>query len=288
MEKAILKTLVYADLFDYPLLAQEIHKWLIGRQSSIEQVDKILIRLVKNKKIGFKKGVYFLKNRSKLADIRHEREVISQKYYQKAVWVARLFKIVPWIQLVGISGSLALRNADKKADIDLFVITRRKRVWLSRLLSAFILELLGVRRAREASVTESAGKICLNLLISEDAMLQSTHNLYIAHEVLQMKVLWERQKTYQRFLEANEWAFEFLPNWIGMTAVEKKIGKGIKKQWRFFDWLEYLVEVLQRRYMGRVLREEKVGHQMAYFHPDDAGEWVMREYSKKIIKYKVL
>lgn len=284
MEKAIVKTLIYADLFDYPMLSQEIHKWLIGKNAPIEQVEKALKKLVKSKKVFLKQGVYFLKNRSALVKIRQDREKVSQSYYIKARWIARLFKIIPWIQLVGISGSLAMRNADKTDDIDLFIISKPNRVWLTRLLSALILELVGERRLRDASRKESQSKVCLNLLISEDALVQSKQNLYIAHEILQLKVLWERSKTYQKFLESNEWTVKFLPNWIGISAVEKRISSGMRKNWLLFDYLEKIVEVLQRRYMGQINGSELVGHQMLYFHPEDQGVRILTEYYKRTKK----
>ncbi len=284
MEKAIVKTLIYADLFDYPMLSQEIHKWLIGKNAPIEQVEKALKKLVKSKKVFLKQGVYFLKNRSALVKIRQDREKVSQSYYIKARWIARLFKIIPWIQLVGISGSLAMRNADKTDDIDLFIISKSNRVWLTRLLSALILEILGERRQRDTSKKNSQSKICLNLLISEDALVQSKQNLYIAHEILQLKVLWERSKTYQKFLESNEWTVKFLPNWIGISAVEKRISSGMRKNWLLFDYLEKIVEVLQRRYMGQINGSELVGHQMLYFHPEDQGVRILTEYYKRTKK----
>lgn len=284
MEKAILKTLIYADIFDYPLLSHEIHKWLIGKEATIEQVEKGLKKLVKNKKILLKEGVYFLKKRSELIQKRQNREKISQKYYGKARWIARLFRIIPWIQLVGISGSLAMRNAEKTDDIDLFVITSSNRVWLTRMFCALILELLGERRKRGVSEKESAGKICLNLLIAEDALEQSKQDLYIAHETLQMKVLWERNKTYHKFLELNQWTGKFLPNWIGISAVEKQISSNKPKAWKVVDWTEKISEVLQRRYMGKLSGSEVVGHQMLYFHPYDQGPGVLEKYAKKIKK----
>jgi acetolactate synthase small subunit len=284
MEKAILKTLIYADIFDYPMLSHEIHKWLIGKKATIEQTEKVLKKLVKNKKIVLKQGVYFLRRRHELVKIRQEREKVSQSYYVKAQWIVRLFKIIPWIQLVGISGSLAMRNASKTDDIDLFVISRSNRVWLTRVFTALILELVGERRQREASKKESQSKICLNLLVSEDALVQSKQNLYIAHEILQLKVLWERSKTYQKFLEVNEWTTNFLPNWIGISAVEKRISPGLRKNWILFDYLEKIVEFLQRRYMGKLSGNEQVGHQLLYFHPEDQGAAILEKYSKRIKK----
>lgn len=289
MEKAILKTLIYADLFDYPMLSHEVHKWLVGKVASIEQVEKVLKKMVKNKRINYREGMFFLRGRKELVQKRLEKEVVSQKLYQKAIWIGRFLKIIPWIQLVGISGSLAMRNADEWSDIDLFVITRTRRVWLTRFVSALLLEFFGQRRRREDNKKNSAGKICLNLLISEDVLEQKKYTLYLAHEVLQVKVLWERNKTYQKFLEANEWTGKFLPNWIGMSAVKKQISKGISNQsvTPWVDRLEKVIEILQRRYMGKMSGNETVDHQVLYFHPEDAGSWVMKEYQKRIIKYKV-
>lgn len=284
MEKAILKTLIYADIFDYPLFAYEVHKWLIGKEASIEQIEKILKRMVKNKKITAKEEMFFLRGRVNRVEKRLANEKNSHKFYGKAQLISQFFRIIPWIQLVGISGSLAMRNADQKADIDLFVVTRKNRVWLSRLFSAFILEFLGQRRRRGESRAEGAGKICLNLLISEDVLEQPKQNLYIAHEVLQMKVLWERGKTYQKFLEQNAWVKKYLPNWIGMSAVERQLGRYSRRSWAIGDFFERVVGLLQMRYMGKIEGAEVVKQQALYFHPEDNGTRVMQIYESKVKK----
>lgn len=287
MDKAILKTLIYADIFDYPMLSHEVHKWLIGKEASLEQVERALKKMVKEKKIYFREGMFFLRGRNELTKKRLVNEKVSQKFYQKAVWMARLLRVIPWIRLVGISGSLAMRNADKLADIDLFVVTAVRRVWLTRLWSALMLELFGERRRRGETKKESAGKICLNLLISEAALGQPSQNLYLAHEVLQMKVLWERKKSYQKFLEANGWTKKLLPNWIGMSAVEKQLKNNPGRPFKLFDFLERVSEFWQRRYMGRLSGTEIVGHQMLYFHPEDAGIKVTKEYEQRIKRFKI-
>lgn len=299
MDKAILRTLIYADIFDYPMLPGEIHKWLIEKEASIEQVEKALKKLKKaerssssSRKIVEKNGMFFLWKRQQLVQKRLAKEIVSQNFYQKALWVSRVLKVVPWIRLIGISGSLAMRNADQDSDIDLFIITRPKRVWLSRLASSLLLDLWGVRRHREDNDQNSAGKICLNLFISENDLEQKQQDLYIAHEVLQMKVLWERKNCYRRFLEANNWAKQFLPNWIGISGVERKVEEGmeINKDTvasAMVDGVEKLVEWLQRRYMGRLSGDETVSDNALYFHPQDQSRWVMREYTKRVKRYMV-
>ena len=125
MEKAILRTLIYADIFDYPLKAQEIQKWLIRRKATLWQAAKVLDKLKKNSKLEIKCGYYFLPKRAGLMGIRKRREEESKSYLRKAKFFSRLLKIIPWIKLVGISGGLALNNAAKADDIDIAVLQQK-------------------------------------------------------------------------------------------------------------------------------------------------------------------
>jgi hypothetical protein len=73
-----------------------------------------------------------------------------------------------------------------------------------------------------------------------------------------------------------------LPNWIGISAVEKRIGRSNQKPLVIFDILEQIVEMLQRRYMGKLSGSEVVGHQMLYFHPQDQGPVILEKYNKRV------
>src|SRR5688572_27605672 len=119
MEKAILKTLIYADLFEYPLKVYEVHKWLIGKKSNLKQVEKALIRLKEKRKIKSKKDYFFLLGRESLLKKRQIREKHSQRYLVKAKICVWFLRLLPNLKLVGISGGLALKNAEKGDDIDL-------------------------------------------------------------------------------------------------------------------------------------------------------------------------
>ena len=66
MEKAILKTLAYADIFDYPMTLREIHKWLINKKANLRQVEKVLSKLSKKGKVKSKKEYYFLARREEI------------------------------------------------------------------------------------------------------------------------------------------------------------------------------------------------------------------------------
>lgn len=285
MEKAILQTLIYADIFDYPLKAWEIHKWLLKKKCNLTDVEQALSRLLNKKKISQKKGFYVLRNRTKLIDLRIDKKSASEEYLRSAKFISRLFKVIPWIRLVGISGDLSMENATKESDIDLFIITQKKRLWLSRLSVLVILSLLEKRRRKSDSAKRAAGKFCLNLLVEENQLEQSRKDLYTAHEVLQMKPLWERNKVYTAFLQKNEWAFDYIPNWLTGMLADSKNNYPFNQGSRIIGWVESFVRFMQLRYMGYKPTAERISSVAVYFHPDDMQPKVLVEFEKRSKKY---
>lgn len=300
MEKAILKTLAYADIFDYPLKIQEIHKWLIGKKATLRQVEKALKKLNQELRIKNKGKFFFLRRRDKLGVQRIRREKQSASYFKKAKILSQILKIIPWIKLVGISGGLALGNASKKDDIDLFIITSKKRLWVSRLLCLGLLSLTGQRRKVGETGRRIAGKLCINTLLEEDRLEQSSKDIYLAHEVLQMKVLWQRDGIYSRYLEDNGWVFKFLPNWTASIARGPASSRSRRASSltsfaattrrdallavtpRWIDWMEQLAKWFQLKIMQKPKGMERIEDGALYFHPQDCRTQVLSEYQRKL------
>ncbi len=284
MEKAILKTLIYYDIFSFPLKAWEIHKWLIGAGSSLKQVEKTLKRLGQESRVMSQGGYYFLPGRKSLVKERRFKEEISKKHLVTAKYVSQLFKIIPWIKLVGISGSLAMMGSGKRDDIDLFIVTSEKRIWVSRLLLILLTSLIGLRRKRREKRRKANGKLCINLILETTNLEQKKKNIYLAHEVLQMRVLWQRDEIYSEFLHANDWAFKYLPNWKS-GVLDKGQGSRVKSQVKpgnsFVDFLEDLAKSFQLKIMGSPDKSERIENGALYFHPEDKGVKVLEEYKRR-------
>ncbi len=293
MEKAILKTLVYADIFDYPLKIFEIHKWLIGRKTTLRQMEKALLRLSQKSKVKSKNGYYFLTRRANLVVKRNHEEKQSVKYLTKAKILTSILKLIPWIKLVGISGGLAMENASKQDDIDLFIITSKNRLWISRLFILGTLSMVGQRRKVGEMGGKIAGKLCVNTLLEEDKLEQSNKDIYLAHEVLQMKVLWQRDGVYQKYLEDNDWAFKFLPNWVGDVDTSLR---GVKRRSNLekrlprsqgslaMTFLENITKWLQLKIMQKPQGMERIEDGALYFHPQDIRLKILKLYRQKISK----
>lgn len=282
MEKAILKTLIYADIFDYPLKAYEIHKWLINNQATLQQVEKALIRLSKKARVKSKKGYYFLPSGKGLVRKRSVKEKQSKKFLLKVKLATWFLKAVPYLKLIGISGGLAMDNAGKSDDIDLFIVTSKNRIWLSRLSIIGILDFIGIRRKAKMKQTKVAGKLCVNILVEEDKLEQKNKDLYTAHEVLQMRVLWQRGNTYRKYLEDNEWVFEFLPNWAtNVSQISKRKSQNYNSNLKIFNLLEKLARAFQMKIMTNPKGMERIEEGALYFHPEDIRLQILSEYKKR-------
>lgn len=287
MEKAILKTLIYADIFDYPLTIWEIHRWLIGKKGSLRQLEKPLKKLLQNDQCKIKNGYYFLHGRESLAVKRKNKRKQSEKYLKKAKILTQILKPIPWVKLVGISGGLAMGNALKSDDIDLFIIAAKNRLWLCRLFILGLLSLTGQRRKIDTKKQDIAGKICVNTLLEEDCLEQINKDIFVAHEVLQMKMLWEKDGIYYKYLSDNEWVFKFLPNWTGnqyKVASSKYFVSKSKILNTILDLFENLSQKFQLWYMKSPKGMERIEDGALYFHPQDCRLEVLARYQRGVKK----
>lgn len=200
---AILHTLVYADLFDYPLTSDEIHRYLTGYPAPLEVVAQHLHQDGRlGEYLGSTSPFWFLAGREHLVALRREREAFSRVLWPQAKRFGRLIAAVPFVRLVSITGSLAMNNVNSpEDDIDLLIVASRNRVWLARGLTILI-----VRLAQRFGV-----EICPNYVIAEHHLELGVPNLFTAHEMAQLIPL-HGLDMYYRLLENNAWLTAFLPN----------------------------------------------------------------------------
>ena len=273
-KSAVLATLSYFDLFSYPLSEEEVFFWLSAKAGR-QEVKKALEELRKAGKISLKDGFYFFPQKNSVEQ-RKKQEGEAVGKIKKAQKAARLLGLLPGILLVGLTGNLAMKAAKKEDDIDFLIITRSGWLWRSRFLAISLLELLGWRR--RPNQKEVRDKICLNLFLEEGhlALKKERHDLYTAHEILQMKPLVDKADAYQRFLQANFWAASFLPQAWGEKKVKSKEGKEattvsppiVEK---------ILADFQLKRISVHQSREEILPGQL-FFHPQDRRGEMMRKY----------
>ena len=187
--------------------------------------------------------------------------------------------------MIGITGALAMHNSEKDDDIDFLVISAKNRLWLTRLLMVIILEALG--RRRRPKDKKFKDKICLNMFLDEETLrlAKAKQNLFTSHEIVQMKMIYNKNKTYERFLRANLWVRNYLPNAVknqhtSEVVLRLRRTSGVEK--KLLDFLEKLAYQFQLRYMKSKVTKEQISPHSAFFHPKNRSEEILREYEKRL------
>ena len=213
-QAAILRTLAYADVFDYPLTASEIWQFLISKEKrGQEKIFKEMAVLKKEKRVKENRKFFHLPGRKEVIALRKKRKRWSRRKLIIARRTARWLRLIPFVKMVTVTGNLAMLNSDQDDDIDFLIVTTRGRLWFTRLLAVLLVELISSRRRPKDKKVKD--KICLNMFLDEAhlGLPKKERDLFSAHEVCQLKVLWEKKHLYQAFLAKNQWIKDFLPNW---------------------------------------------------------------------------
>ncbi len=198
IERAVLETLAYSDIFDFPLRIEELHHFL---SLTVDLSDLQNTLNNHNDRIGKCEGFYFLAGRESLISLRQQREILSLPAFRLAVRIGRILGVLPFIRMVGLTGSLAHLNCDTNADIDYLIVAAHGRVWMAR---AFVL-IIG-RLTALFGIT-----LCPNLIVSDHALEWQPRDIYSARELCQLIPI-TGMDVYLHLRQLNSWTNNFLPN----------------------------------------------------------------------------
>jgi len=300
---AIIRTIIYSDIFDYPLTLEEIVKFLVGESEvGMGVVLNSLTKIIADPSAGsgqvskqiYTDGeFYFLKGRKEIIELRKRRMGWSEKKWKIARGTAKKLRVIPMIKMVGITGALAMGNCEEGDDIDFLIITAADRLWLTRLILYVLAPILGIRR-RKPKEREVEDKICFNLFLEESSLQIQPENLFFAHEICQVKPIFWKDNIYEKFLWENQWVSNFLPNAknsLKFKVQSSKLGKkhpiSQSASWRilisFFNTLAFKLQYL---YMKPKITNEKVDRHQAFFHPKNLQEKICTSFEEKLREIK--
>jgi len=265
-EKEI-SSLIYHDIFDYPLAPLELIKWTAGKEIEFKNLE--------NTKISTKNGFLFLNGKEGSTLKRLMRKRISKRKLEKAKKAARVLSFLPTIKMVAVTGALAMNNANEDSDIDFLMITKKGSLWTTRLFAMGLLKVFRIpRRKYGDKITKD--KLCLNIWLDESDLAwgKNNRNIFTSHEISQIIPLVNKDQAYERFLSKNIWIADFWPN-----ATSAKVEKGRKrKKIEKGGLVTMLIEPLMRRaqywYMKNKITRETITPTRALFHPVDWASFI--------------
>ena len=282
---AVFQTLAYADIFDYPLTASEVYRFLPLRRVSRQEVVRILQDETHFTQLD---GYFTLRGREPIVETRKRREEVAAQMWRKARRYGWIIASLPFVRMVAVTGSLAMNNTDEGRDVDYLIVTAPGRLWTCRALS-----LLVARFARLEGVS-----LCPNYLITTNALEFDERSLYVAHELAQMIPL-SGMDVYHEMLRRNEWMADYLPNAFteSATSQEGKESSLLQKslevlfQLPFANWFE---KWEMNRKIERLTREQSASLE-SYFsadvckgHVDRHGENIVTALVARVADFPLL
>ncbi|MGD0977469.1 MAG: hypothetical protein ABR875_04245 [Minisyncoccia bacterium] len=320
MRNNVLATLVYYDVLDFPLKTEEILGYLIKTDDeiiddiTIQEVKKTLDQLILESVADVDQKFYYLAGRDYLVPLRIKNEKTSREKWAKAERAIKWLKFVPFVKAVFASGTLAMNNCDELSDLDVLVVAKHGRIWLTRMLVSGMMALLRVRRKWTDKIAPD--KICLNHYITDRSLRIPFENIFNAQTYANLKpMLVKNKKIIENFYKENIWLNKYLitdpedsiydimiyHKWIEIGWVARVVavaGEWLLGSWRG-NWLEkmaknYQVNKIEKNPLtvAALSHESKGGHgsgshivysdEMLAFHPDSPETAIIEKYQEKL------
>ena len=269
LELNILATIVYFDIFDYPITLLELWRYLLDCRSlqsffSFKELNiscdfheeannfdfSSFLEILESseflkKRIKKDSGFYLLVNRGNLVDLRIEKEKISKEKYKKARKVINILKFCPFLKMIFVTSSLSINNSKASSDIDFLIVTHKGRLFIVRLYCLIILKILKLRPTKE----ERQDKFCLNFFVSNEKLClegvvlrkeEKNIDLHFAYWLSQFVLMYDSDNLEKRFYGQNRWLKYFFPNFKPhRTNILRKAKNGNPLLKRFFEFLHF-------------------------------------------------
>lgn len=249
LSESIVKVIVFFDLFDYPLSAYEVWQYLDVTASLLEVKD-ILGAGIPG--IESENGFYFLASHREIISERQRRYHFSAVKFKLANRAAKLFRLIPYVEMVAVSNIIGSHNLRDGSDIDLFIVASPRRLWLTRLFCAGVAKVLGWRPTKDVK----RNRICLSFYASSDALDLSalrlgSEDIYFSYWLAGLVPIFDRNWIYHRLIKENGWLQKSLPNWQ-----ETKVSLGIVSRWHLshFRLFPGLFDRLEKKSMAWQLK----------------------------------
>jgi hypothetical protein len=285
LEQAVFRTLAWFSLFEYPVTVFEIWKWLFSPDRTYDLVE--VCRVVEESswlcdRIQTKQGFVSLAGASMtdLVCVRQERFLDSVRKFKALRRAAYWFQFLPGVRAVGAANTMAWWHTTADSDIDLYIVTKPKFIWSTRLFLVTPFRLLGKRPHTSDEVQDP---FCFSFFNSSDNLLledlQIEHDYYLAFWTKSIVPVVDKDDVFARHFQENRWAHTQLPH-ARLRAVhhqhQPRPVRALPFQSRWFEWV---ARPVQKRLFPDEIRELAnkdtrvvVTDQMLKLYPTDRRE----------------
>lgn len=192
-----LKTILYFSIFKYPLKLEDILNFSNSKNPT--QIEAELEFLLKKKVIHKIEEFYFTEYDLNSIERRKRGNEMAISALKIAKEKAEFISKFPFVEAVGVSGSLSKGYYDNDSDIDFFIICTSNRVWISRTLLLLYLRIF---------IPNSRKYFCVNYFISTNNLEIEEKNRYTATEIKTLIPILG-QNLFEEFYKKNNWVTSY-------------------------------------------------------------------------------
>ncbi len=273
---------MYFSLFQHPLTEEEIHAF--SEVASKEQIKKELDELVKDKVLFKINDFYLFEDDKSQVNRRLSGNQMAKDIQEKANNVSKLISKFPYVEGVGISGSLSKGYYDEEGDIDFFIITSPKRLWIARTFLILY---------KKVFLLNSKKYFCVNYFISTNSLEIDEKNRFTATELTTMIPMYGNG-SFHSFYEQNKWVNSFLPNKTVAEGLSKinPIKKPISTRTvegvlntKIGDWLDsFFLKITYKKWKIKFEKLEEKHFNIALKSTKDISKHHPLNFQRKVIK----
>jgi hypothetical protein len=199
---SVYSCLCYFHVFKYPLKKEDVEQF-IDLSLHHDQISAILDELLELELVYHIDGYYFLE--AEFSQYIRRRLSSEKNFLQKVKTIKRFATLVsrfPFVESVAVSGSCSKGLLDQDGDVDYFVIATPGRLWLCRTILILF---------KKIFLFNSKKYFCLNYFVDSNTLEIPDHNIFVASEIKTLAPI-SNKALFDRFLKANDWASNYLPN----------------------------------------------------------------------------
>ena len=293
IKKGIILHLLYSEIFKHPLTLSEITDFQSANTASeANEIQTYLNELCANGLILNSHNFYFVFEKESKVERRRSGSDNAQRLLPKARRIARLISKFPFVEGVGISGSLSKGVLHDDGDFDFFIITKPNRLWVSR--SILILY-------KKVFLLNSRKYFCVNYFVDSNNLEIEEKNRFTAVEISTLIPV--AGDAISEFHEKNKWVKDYFPNYFRSEIAEAAQKKPIWSKTltfmftgRFGEWMDgKMMKITLRRWNKKfgnfnnakfdlTMKSRKY---VSKHHPNDFQNKVLSTHQTLIEKFKI-
>ncbi|MBI5732437.1 hypothetical protein HY967_00555 [Candidatus Jorgensenbacteria bacterium] len=207
MEANIRELLLFYRMLGRPLTTLEIWR-LLPNDSKPKNIAHLLqtLSVLQNQNAVFEHdGFWSLENNPRVSMIRRRQDLLLDHKWKILKRLGKFYSLIPFIDFVMVSGSMAFGNIHNQSDFDVLVGVKEGRMFTTRYLTILVFSLLGARRLDDLEES-SPNKLCFNHFVTKKSLTKPPFNYYRSQLYRNLIPLWGTDASIKSFIEANLWA----------------------------------------------------------------------------------